>query len=615
MARKYGRLAPYLVPGDGKAGDWVRETSADMLGVTDGGDLSAVATRNPEERRRYIGDPARYLAEICGYKLSRQQKRFCREFVEQPEMILFSGNGTGKSFLIGALADYYVDAEAAALGDDGREVGATVVLVGPVEATLKGNTWKYILMAANAAERRGYKMPGRRGDVNSIWWHVPGRPGWGITAKLSPPREGERQAHSAAGSHAEKQIWIYEEGPGVRQVMWDTGENACVGSQDKRLAVGNPYESKGPFYFYATGGSWHVTKWSSLDHENVLERRDVFPGAVSHIKLEKGIRADCTRLGPFPKLRPDPFKHQFVYALPDEDMEDKLGPREDGFPGHPDAELSVFQANEKFAARYLGEFPSTAAGALLFPPALWDERVAVWKEVYPRAVEAGIMQERLGVDPARQGNDDATFCTSSGPPGPVLLKRYLEALERRDSEALKMLLLQPIITSPIGVLAKGDGYDMAVELHGLFPNKKKPRWIADAINEGYSLIDFGKRIFGHDVLEVQFGANPPTRRLHESSPYFDNNRSMLYWYASWLLRLGLVLPPDDPKLKEEATTIWYESRVVYVDGDKQQAVSLPLKKEHSKLLPGGRSPDSLDAWVLSLYDRTVTNPHTWLGIS
>lgn len=611
-----GRYARFLVPDpDATSEDYLRQSLVSLLAGSSG-DLTAVATRDPKHRRGYLGKIELYANEVCGIDLSNQQRSFLNEDLpSQHLIILYAGNGMGKSFLLAILVVYFMDVVAAKLSLAGNQEGARVVLVAPGWSGLKSNLWKDVSAVARAAERKGYAMPGRRGDVNNAWWNVPGYPGWSLEPKSPPKKAGERQAHAAAGSHHPNQLWILDEAPGLPQVMWDTAKGSCMGASDIIIASGNPTDVAGPFSHYARSGSgWTTVRWIGFEHENVRLRATVIPGAISHKKVETRIRDECLDLGPYPEVSPR-NGDQFVYALPSKDQPDLPGPRDDGWPGHPLAELRVFQARGNFAASVLGDFPQAVEKRLLFPAADWDEAVRRWRK---RQQDARwlTMPDRLGIDPAREGGDDATYAPAWGLTAFELLKRYHEALDEGDHRTLDDLRSDRlrIFCGSIGVLDPGDGIQMANALAEQYPLRTHPRWIIDAVNEGYSLFDQANRNLRKACVEVHFGGGAPEPRL-PSEPLYENLRAAIHYRASLLVRYGLVDPPDDELLREEAVTLSYVS-LPRSDGEKRvEVISLLPKKEHKKLLPGSRSPDRLDAWVLSLHDEILRDPYEWMGVT
>ena len=112
---------------------------------------------------------------------------------------------------------------------------------------------------------------------------------------------------------------------------------------------------------------WSSYHFSQLHHVNVTARSEEIPGCVGHVDLEAALRSVMfERRGLVSEAELDPDRLDVVYALPPVGMPDKPGPRPDGQPGHPDAELQVFRPTTGVVAGMrLGRWLEGDAGALL----------------------------------------------------------------------------------------------------------------------------------------------------------------------------------------------------------------------------------------------------------
>src|SRR5687768_12127006 len=74
--------------------------------------------RRPEDRRRYAGDPWAYCRDVFGLELTPQQDEALEAMERETRLLIAAANNVGKTFLLGAYADYVFDAVAAIPDDE-----------------------------------------------------------------------------------------------------------------------------------------------------------------------------------------------------------------------------------------------------------------------------------------------------------------------------------------------------------------------------------------------------------------------------------------------------------------------------------------------------------------
>lgn len=561
--------------------------------------------RNPGERRAYAGDPWKYFSDVLGYHLTLQQED-ALELIETSDRVLLpSGNNLGKSFLLAGYGVYRFDAVAALPDDelDLEEQGAQILLPGPDHDTVFHTIYSAMLEHAARAERRGYAMPGRRSE-RSVLWSV--RPRWYMEVFSPPNRVGQEVAHTASGRHHKNQIALVEEGQGVQETLWRGAEGMCSSSGNKIVSAFNPTEPIGPAYQRARSGAYKVMHLSAFEHPNVRERRLVIPAAVDFKKIDSRIRTECRDRGPYPGVLPDPEQQDFICAIPDEDVDTEAA-REDGHLGHRDAQLRVYRPTPSFVAQVLGRWP-TGSDHGLFDPASWDAAAERWK----RSNDPDSPPDRVGADPAREGDDDTCAAPAWGGSAEGLIRGMIELQAESPASVPSYIEENRCRVGELRILAKGDGPDVAAELFTLFPASP---FNMDIGSVGSSPYDHMRRVMGLDVEGVSFSATPPDPL--PGIPWCENMRTWLYVMAARLVRLGLVDVPDDGPLREEvlAHEVMPKARVVEVEENgrkikkRMPSVLLIPKDDIKKKI--GRSPDRSDAFVLSLYSPLVSKKRRW----
>lgn len=557
------------------------------------------AARVIAHRRRYAGDPLAYFHDILGWRLTPQQESVLDLIERETRVLVPSANNVGKTFLLAGYGVYVMDAVASLPDADSgaEEQGARVLLPGPDHDTVFETLYSEMLAHAARAEFRGHLMPGERSE-RSVLWRV--RPKWHVEVMSPPSRVGQAVAHTASGRHHRNQIALIEEGQGVHESLWKATEGMCSSAGNKILSSFNPTEPIGPAYQRSRSGAYKVTHLDAFDHPNVRERRPAVPDAVDFKVIDGRVRSDCRDRGPYPGTPIEPEMGDFPYALPTRDTSaDGHAPRDDGILGAVAGVPRVYRPSGAFTAQVRGNWPLTSESAL-FDAAAWDRGVERSKSLPLPATPP----DRVGFDPAREGNDESLLAPAWGEHVAALLRAYADAEERGPASIEELQRRRRIRSGELRVLPKGDGVDTARRADAAFP---RALFVVDDGGVGTSPFDHLTRVLHRDTQRVSFAATPEPPVPGE--PWSENMRTQLYVRAAMGVARGLVDPPDDPLLREEimAHEVVPTTRTAEVYDPKKKrtekmrviAVALISKDEVKKRI--GRSPDRSDSWVLSLF--------------
>lgn len=211
-----------------------------------------------------------------------------------------------------------------------------------------------------------------------------------------------------------------------------------------------------------------------------------------------------------------------------------------------------------YAVRVLGRFPATASDAVIGLGLVLDA-VARHAETEPSGPLV------IGLDVARFGDDETVAAPRRGhyvyplirlPPGdgPETATQFLQALTAAD-------IVRPGERPQVNVDANGIGVSVFDAL---------------ARNDAVKAIAVNTSVASSSVNE------------------FINLRAELHFAGrDWLREGGAV--PDDAKLQAEMVAPKYRT-------DARGRIQVESKDDLRKRLPGNRSPDACDAWLLSLYE-------------
>lgn len=551
-----------------------------------------------ERRRRFVGHPAKYARDVLGRTYSPQQETMAEAALTHNKALFPSGNNVGKTDFLSTWAVYKFDAVGALPGLGYEEQGGIILLPGPDDATIFATIYKDMLGHIARAISRGWKMPGVWSD-RSVLAHA--RMNWFVESFSPPRRVDQNVRHTASGRHHPNMTALIEEGQGVDDATWRAVEGMCSALGNQILSAYNPTEAVGPASTREENGAYYVVRFSAFDHPNVIERREVIPGAISPIVIDERVRSECRDHGSYPEQQPDVNEGDFLYALPELGAEE-VGPRADGVLGHPSAEIHVFRPGGFFDPQVRGLRPRSLSNALC-DPADWDAAVARWKaDKDPQAPP-----DRLGVDPARSPEgDDPCMVPTWGEDAEALLRKY-KTLPVALTHAQKLERIKRARSGSPIILMKGDGPEVAEQVRARFPDAPA---CVDEGGVGVSVLDHGRKVLQQKGWAgVSNAARPEWMdKPLPGEPFYENIRAITYARVGMLVRLGLVDVPDDVELKKEflAHYLIVKYRIVETHDAKrglikERKISLLLCPKDEIKKKVGHSPDRADAWVLSLY--------------
>jgi len=499
------------------------------------------------------GDPVKFFSEAFGYKLSPQQEQIADLFQSSDRVIIVSGTNMGKSDF-GALWLSWCALPLSQLpdpaGDPDEPQGAVILLPGPSHDQIRDTIWQRFHKLLEAAEKRGWDFKRMFDTVPRLksaeWVLGPNH----FVRPISPERNlSTASSHSVSGRHSSNFRVIIEEGAALVESVWSPVDAGASGEGNQVVALMNP--DKGgqacPASIRVDSGAYRALHLSCLDFPNVTKRKTVIGGgAVSFKAVEDAIRVHCQDLGPSGLITPDEKRHQFLWALPGRDEEER-GPRADGGPGMEGCEEHVFAPDADFIATKLGRFPH-GFGSCPFDMIAWDECVGLWKETERSE------PDRWGIDPAGEGPNPAMAAPVDGPTLRDLWNAvwdHCESKGRIDAELIEGLVgsgaIERIYIGRIHPLGDGDGATVAQRAKATCG---KTPVICDKGEGGRSAHDHMKGLCRMNVTSADFGSPPLPLLRGETAPF--NRRAQLALNLAQLVAWRLVLIPPDSEVRQAA---------------------------------------------------------------
>lgn len=521
------------------------------------------------------GDPVKFFSEVFGYKLSPQQEQIVEVFQESDRVIVCAGTNIGKSDF-GALWLSWCILPLSQLpdplGDEDEPQGAVVLLPGPSHDQIRQTIWQRFHKLLGAAEKRGWNFKRMFDTVprlKSVDWVL--GPNHFVTP-ISPERRLDTDSsHAVSGRHSANFKAIIEEAAALQERVWSPLDAGLSGEGNQIVGLMNPDKGgqAGPASSRIESGEYRSLHLSCLDFPNVTERKTVIGGGAVSIKaVDAAIRAHCQDLGPSGLVTPDKNRHQFLWALPGKDEEER-GPRSDGGPGMEGCEEHVFAPNASFIATKLGQFPH-GFGSCPFDMVAWDDCVDLWREdIRARGpqwklrpdgsgedlVEATVHAiDRWGIDPAGEGPNPAMAAPVAGPTVRDLWSSVWEHCApagKIDASLIADLVARGVIeriyVGRLHPLADGGGAAVAQSAHRVCGSTPV---VCDKGEGGKSAHDHMKSVHRMNVTSADFGAAPLPMMEGEIVPY--NRRVQLALNLAQLVVWRLALLPPDATVRQAA---------------------------------------------------------------
>lgn len=271
-------------------------------------------------------DPFLFFHDVLGVPVvTPDQTRCVNSVLEHRRTAAPSGHGVGKSFIAAAILLWFLF----------TRFGSKVITTAPTWFQVETLLWREVdRLYRSAPIALGGVLTSTQLDLGVEWFAV------GLSTD---------QPTRFQGVHAPAVLVLFDEATGVDAGIWDSADSMAVSPDDRFLAIGNPTDPTSRFKEVCDSGLWNVVEISSENHPNVLERRIVIPGAVTHSWVHERLEQ---------------------YGGRDSDL---------------------------YRARVLGKWPK-AGSDVLIPTSLVEAARARWVEPAGRPEAAGCDVARFGVD-------------------------------------------------------------------------------------------------------------------------------------------------------------------------------------------------------------------------
>jgi len=299
--------------------------------------------RVEEDYSAFADDPVGFITDVLGETLTPDLIKICDSIVKFPITIAQSGNGTGKSWISARLALWFFLC---------REKAQIYCAAAPPQTNLENILWAEI---ADTCSTHPALVS------NCIQKHLRlTRSPLEFVAGVAIPSSGNDAQKQArfSGKHAPSLMFLVDEGDAVSDPVFAGIDTCLSGGYTKMLVTFNPRQRVGHVYRTIKDRRANVVKLTAFNHPNVVEGKDIIPGAVDRETTLRRI-AQWTR-----PLRSGETKDRSCYKLPDYLV--GCVPVDQQGQEYPPLKAGWYKIVEhQFSHVVLGEYPAQAENQLI----------------------------------------------------------------------------------------------------------------------------------------------------------------------------------------------------------------------------------------------------------
>lgn len=216
--------------------------------------------------KEYQKNPIQWFKDFWpGVYVWEKQEEIAKAIVENRRVVVPSGHGIGKTWLMARIALWFLYCH----------YPAKVITTAPTWNQVEKLLWSEISKAHTSSV---HPLKGRilltQLKIEDDWFAI------GFSTK-GTNTEREYGAPKFQGYHSPNMLIILDEGTGVDHAIWLASETLITGENNKIVAIGNPTSPTGDFYNACVSPLWRKVNVSSFDHPNVVQDKAIIPGAVT----------------------------------------------------------------------------------------------------------------------------------------------------------------------------------------------------------------------------------------------------------------------------------------------------------------------------------------------
>lgn len=203
-------------------------------------------------------DPIWFIMRLlCVKYLTPQQRKIILSVRDNRRTAAPSGHGIGKTYLAACIVLWFLFSFP----------GAKILTTAPTWFQVENLLWREVRRILTTSLLSSFCRASLTGiNLSEDWFAI------GLSTN-DPTR--------FQGIHAPHVLIVFDEATGVAPDIWDAAEGVAVGTHDRFLGIGNPTDPTSEFKRKCDSPLWNVIHLSAEDHPNVVENREIVPGAVT----------------------------------------------------------------------------------------------------------------------------------------------------------------------------------------------------------------------------------------------------------------------------------------------------------------------------------------------
>lgn len=307
-----------------------------------------------------VGDAPGQVEVLEAYSRALKAQHENPDIPCQNRIRIEAGHTVGKTKLASGIVNHFFDNFAPSI----------IYTFAPTWEQIHDLLWKEI-----KSDRRGKNLPGRILDLGleiSDNHFAKGR---------ATSNAGGQGTERAQGQHGKYLMFVLDEAEGIDDYVWDAVESMTSGGISIVLMLANPRTRTSKFHKAASDERVVSFRISCIQHPNVIENREIVPGAVKRLYVDSMVKKHCERVEAY-----NPDTHTFE------------------LPWQPGI---IYEPDSEFLFRVRGIAPANMADNTFVP-------VGRYEAATKRVVGPAGSVARMGVDVARYGKDRGTLYIRRG---------------------------------------------------------------------------------------------------------------------------------------------------------------------------------------------------------
>jgi phage terminase large subunit len=314
-----------------------------------------------------IKDPFSFIEQVLGVKnLTEEQRKIVDSVWRNRYTGVKSSPSMGKTFISACIVLAFLCPNE----------NSKVITTAPTARQVEDLLWSEIgSLYLNAAYHLGGKLMNKDLVMGAKWF---------ATGISTQPRKEEESAVKMRGYHAPQILVVVDEASGVHQVILEAVEDITSSEYARVLMISNPTTRSCGFYKFCKSPDTNVIEIPCFSHPNIVEGKEVIPGAISTSWVRKQVQKHCEIINS-EMVNGEKENDVKVYADNSFKFDGKL-----------------YRPNPVGVWRLLAKFPETSSDTLI-------DYIKI-ESAMNRQANIGSDEVHIALDVARFGDDMSVFC-------------------------------------------------------------------------------------------------------------------------------------------------------------------------------------------------------------